>query len=136
MTPHDIITRWRRRLDEWERLRVTVDGVAVCNDVLADLESWKAFEDEQLLTVHEAAATLECSCETIRRRVRDGSLVNWGGPRSIKVRRGELLPGAFRQHPTSPMRSAGTTPPGLPPSSGKPYDPEEDARDIAQRIAR
>jgi hypothetical protein len=38
MTPSEIRDRWLARRDELRRLNASVDGAALCDEVLADLE--------------------------------------------------------------------------------------------------
>jgi hypothetical protein len=87
-----------------------------------DVNAWA----EQMLSITDAAEESGYSVEHLRRLVREGKLsterTNGSGSR-ILVRRGDL-PAKPTRHPTE----------GAAPSGAEAYDPEEDARDIAQRV--
>ena len=77
----------------------------------------------ELLPVKQAAEESGYSAENLRRKVREGQLPaerSNGKKSHIKLRRGDL--------PTKPGHSPDSTS-----SSQVHYDPQEDARDIAQR---
>ncbi len=91
-----------------------------CADELErELDRW----ENELLSIKEAAAESGYSEETLRRKARKGELPaeRSNGNRShLKLRRGDL--------PTKTMRRNAAS------YSHVPYNPEEDARDIAQRL--
>jgi excisionase family DNA binding protein len=87
----------------------------------------REWEDE-LLTTDEAAGETGYSPEHLRRLVREGKLPaerRDGGKTHIHVRRRHL-----------PRKSAKDNHCGGPKSQDSTYDPEEDARDIAERLGR
>ncbi len=117
-----VVLQWR---DDAETLRKR--GVAAhatllesCADELErELDRW----ENELLSIKEAAAESGYSEETLRRRVRKGEIAaerSNGKNSHPKLRRGDL--------PTKPVRRNAAS------SSHIPYNPEEDARDIAQRL--
>ncbi len=121
------IAAWREEADWLEKLacsqaaatyRVTAD------ELERDLDNW----ENQQLSIQEASAESGYSKGALRRKVRSGHLPaeRGNGKKShIKVRRGDL--------PRKPQRrqtNGGTS------DSSVTYNPEEDARDIAQRLGR
>ncbi len=117
-----LAARWR---EEAERLRtLEANGQAAALEQAArELEVAAAMWASELLTIGEAATVSGYSEEHLRRLAREGELpaLRNGGPKSrIKVRRGDL--------PTKRRKDG----------RGKPervtYDPDEDARDIAQLL--
>ena len=121
------IAAWREEADRLEKLacsqaaatyRVTAD------ELERDLDNWG---NEQLST-KEAAAESGYSEESLRRKVRSGEIpAERGNGRKthIKLRRSDL-----RQKPQRRQTNGGTS------DSSVTYNPEEDARDIAQRLGR
>ncbi len=113
---------WREEAERFEKhgcveaaatLRVAAD------ELERELDSW----ENELLSIKEAAAASGYSEETLRRKTRNGELPaeRGNGEKShLKLRRGDL--------PTKPVRRKTAS------SSRIPYNPEEDARDIAQRL--
>ena len=88
-----------------------------------DLESALQKQHDELLSIKEAAAESGYSEETLRRRVRKGEIAaerSNGKNSHPKLRRGDLPTKPIRHDPASPSHIA--------------YNPEEDARDIAQRL--
>ena len=118
------IAKWRDEADRLDKLacsqaaatyRVTAD------ELERDLDNWG---NEQLST-KEAAAESGYSEETLRRKVRSGEILaerGNGRKTHIKLRRGDL--------PQRRQTNGGTS------DSSVTYNPEEDARDIAQRLGR
>ncbi len=121
-TPTSLAAQWRDEADTLRRRGAEVQAVALesCADELErELDSL----ENELLSIKEAAAESGYSEETLRRRVRKGEIgaVRSNGKNShLKLRRGDL--------PTKPVRRNAAS------SSHIPYNPEEDARDIAQRL--
>jgi excisionase family DNA binding protein len=88
-----------------------------------ELESALQQQHDELLSIKEAAVESGYSEETLRRKARNGKLPaerSSGKKSHLKLRRGDL--------PTKPIRRNAAS------SSHIPYNPEEDARDIAQRL--
>ena len=130
----DLVGTFRDRAEAW-RVEALLFEQHQCAEVAAtlrraaeeleeDIRGW----DEELLTVEEAAVESGYSSEHLRRLVRDGKLRvdrNKGTKSRIRVWRRDL---PIKQTPPS-TNKRGT-------DSLATYNPEEDARDIAQRIAR
>ncbi len=120
--PTDLIARWRTDVATLRKRGAAAQAVALesCADELErELDSL----ENELLSIKEAAAESGYSEETLRRRVRKGEIAaerSNGKNSHPKLRRGDL--------PTKPVRRNAAS------SSHIPYNPEEDARDIAKRL--
>ncbi len=117
-----LIAQWRDEAETFRRRGVAVHATLLesCAD---DLESALRQKHDELLSIKEAAAESGYSEETLRRKVRNGELPaerSDGKKSHVKLRRGDL--------PTKPIGGKGAH------ASRTPYNPEEDARDIAQRL--
>ncbi len=119
--------RWRSEA-ELLRRRGQEALAAMAESYADELEAaWEAWRNEEL-TVAQAAEESGYSKETLRRRVRTGDLPaeRGNGKKShITVRRGDLP-----QKPQRRQTNGGTS------EAAVTYNPEEDARDIAQRLGR
>ncbi len=117
-----LISRWRDEAERFEKHGCA--EVANTYKILAgELERDLINCENELLSIKEAAAESGYSEETLRRRIRKGEIAadrSNGKKSHVKVRRGDL--------PTKPVRGKGAY------ASRTPYNPEEDARDIAQRL--
>jgi hypothetical protein len=116
---------WRARADVFDEHACPETAVAyrrAADDLERDLNRWS----DEMLTIEGAAEESQYSPEHLRRLVREGKLStersNGSGGR-IHVRRSDL-----------PAKPAGPEPKGAAPSRAEAYDPDEDARDIAQRV--
>lgn len=89
-TDVDVIARWEQRRREWARHRAQVDGVTVCDDVLADLRALQSGRDERLLNLTDAARLSGYSREHLGRLVQSGKLHNAGRPNAPRVRLSHL----------------------------------------------
>ena len=87
---YDIVNRWTKRRDELQKLRAAVDGAAICEEVLADLDVLQRAEDADLLTLAEAATVSGYCADHLGRLIRAGTLTNHGRKNAPRVRRGEL----------------------------------------------
>ena len=117
-----LATSWR---EEAERLRtLEANGqAAALEQAAAELEAAAAAWASETLTISEAAAESGYSEEHLRRLARNGKLPvqRNGGPKSrIKVRRGDLPTKRHKDGRGKPERVT--------------YDPDEDARSIAQAL--
>lgn len=74
MTREEVLIRWRFRQQEWSRLGAQVDGGAICQEVVSDLELLWATEDAAELDLEEAAALSGYSSDHLRRLVRTRKL--------------------------------------------------------------
>ena len=119
MTPAaEIRDRWLARRDELRRLKASVDGAALCDEVLADLEKLVSDRAEKPVTVREAAKLSGYSEDHIGRLLREGKLDNVGRKHAPRV-----MPSAL-------PRRAGLT---LDHSPRAPYDAQADARSLGVR---
>ena len=85
VTLKQVIARWSSRRDELRRLGAFVDGVKLCDEVLADLTAVVSIHDE-VLTLTEAARHSGYSSEHLGRLVRDGKTPNAGRPNAPRIR--------------------------------------------------
>lgn len=115
----EIARRWSERRDEWEKLRVVVDGAAIASEVISDLEMLCQDVANEMLTIAEAAELSGYSPDHLGRLIRTGRLTNRGIKGSPRVARGELP-----IRPRSQSVAAG---------QDKPYDPNTDARSLRVR---
>jgi excisionase family DNA binding protein len=118
------IEQWRARAHVFDDHACPAPAAALRNaaqELERDLSRWA----DEILSIEEAAEECGYSPEHLRRLVREGKLsterTNGSGSR-IQVRRGDLPAKRSRQT----MEGA--------PSGVESYDPDEDARDIAQRV--
>jgi len=123
MSPLDqLAAQWHEDAETLRRRGATAQAVVLescADDLERELDRW----ENELLSIKEAAAESGYSEETLRRRVRKGEIAaerSNGKNSHPKLRRGDL--------PTKPVRRNAAS------SSHIPYNPEEDARDIAQRL--
>ncbi len=116
-----LISQWRDEAETFRRRGVAAHALLEsCADELErELGRW----ENELLSIKEAAAESGYSEETLRRKARNGKLLaerSSGKKTHLKLRRGDL--------PIKPIRRNAAS------SSHILYNPEEDARDIAQRL--
>ena len=121
-SPDRLISQWRDEAETFRRRGVAAHATLLesCAD---ELERELDRRENELLSIKEAAAESGYSEETLRRKARNGELPaerSNGKKSHMKLRRGDL--------PTKPIRGKGAY------ASRTPYNPEEDARDIAQRL--
>jgi hypothetical protein len=86
----ELRTKWRGRRDEFARFRASVDGAALCDELLADLEEAILANGDELLTLSEAARLSGYTADHLGRLVRDGKIANAGRPHAPRIRRGAL----------------------------------------------
>jgi hypothetical protein len=67
-----------------------VDGVSVCDEVLADLRAMAAEAEQPLLNLTEASSLSGYSREHLGRLVRDGKIENAGRPNAPRIRLRDL----------------------------------------------
>ena len=120
-SPDRLAEQWRSEAETLRRRGAAAEAVALesCAEELeAVLKNWQ----DQLLTPEQAARETGYSAEHLRRQVRGGQLAaerGEGTKSHIKIRRRNL--------PAKPRGDRGASP-------DIPYDPLEDARDIAKRL--
>ena len=113
---------WREEAERFEKhgcSEVAATYKILADELERDLITWGT----ELLSIKEAAAESGYSEETLRRRVRKGEIAaerSNGKNSHLKLRRGHL--------PKKPVRRKAAS------TSPITYNPEEDARDIAQRL--
>lgn len=90
MTPEQLMNKWRARREDFARLCAAVSGVAVCDELLADMMAVTAATDDQCLSLQQAALYSGVSKRTIQRWIQDGTIKNMGRPGKPVVRRGDL----------------------------------------------
>ncbi len=118
------IAAWREEADRLDKLACSQAAATyqlAADELERDLDNW----GNEQLSIQEASAESGYSEETLRRKVRKGDLPaeRGNGTKShIKLRRRDL-----------PQRRQTN---GDPNDSSVTYNPEEDARDIAQRLGR
>lgn len=110
MTSRDIIARWRARGTELAKLHAMVDGAALVDEMLSDLEQLATNDS---LTLTQAADRSGYTTDHLSRLIRQGKLTNTGKKGSPRVLASEL--------PKRPARKLADR------SSGS-YDPATDAR--------
>jgi len=119
---NDRIAAWREQAERFEKHRCAEAAATyrvAADELERDLDSW----ENELLSIKEAAAESGYCEETLRRRVRKGEIAaerSNGKNSHPRLRRGDLPTKPIRHDPASPSHIA--------------YNPEEDARDIAQRL--
>lgn len=86
----DVIARWSARHDEFRRFGAHVDGARLCAEILADLERLASADDEDLLSLEEAAARSGYSADHLGRLVRQGRIPNAGRPHAPRIRAKDL----------------------------------------------
>ena len=90
MTIAELRQRWQERAGEWRRLHVSVDGAALADELLADLEQLECADDERLFTPTQAALRTGFHPESIARMVRKGRVPNHGTKHRPRVKLSEL----------------------------------------------
>jgi hypothetical protein len=90
MTARDLIERWSTRRHELARLKATVDGVLICDEVLADLEQLGADNANEPLSLTEAARESGYSAGHLGREIKAGRIPNAGRENAPKILRRDL----------------------------------------------
>jgi hypothetical protein len=90
VTIAELRQRWQERAGEWRRLHVSVDGAALADELLADLEQLERTDEERLYTPTQAAARTGFHPESIARMVRQGRVPNHGTKHRPRVKLSEL----------------------------------------------
>lgn len=116
VTRDDVIAGWRKRRDELERLGASVNGAAICDQVLADLAAVFESEHSEPLTLTGAVRESGYSADHLARLVRAGRIPNAGNRGRPRIRRGDL-----------PIR------PRIERDRVGGYDPHTDARSLGTR---
>lgn len=126
MTSAELRAKWQHRRDEWRRFGVSVNGAAMAEEILADVEQLERSDDEKLYTPTQAAERTGFHPESIARMVRTGRVPNHGRKNAPRVKLSDL--------PTKPPKVA---PRGQAGASSAPADSASIARDaLALRLGR
>src|SRR5215210_2857441 len=80
----DIQLRWVQRRDEFRKLRATVDGALLCEEILADLTALD--RSEPTVSLRVAAEQTGYSPGHLSRLIHKGLLANYGRKHSPRVR--------------------------------------------------
>ena len=121
MTHAELRERWERRREDYGRTHATLDGVAVADEVLHDLDVLESAATEEVLTLQQAANLSGYSLDHLSRQIREGKLPNAGRKGVPRIRQGDL--------PSRPTRRLAEREKVL-------YDPTADARDLLSRRER
>lgn len=90
VTREGFLIRWRAHRDELARLGALVDGAKLCDQVLADAAALFRAEEQDTLTLTEAALESGYSAGHLGRLVRNKTIPNAGRPNAPKIRRADL----------------------------------------------
>lgn len=118
MTLDELRAQWAARRDDLGRLRAHVDGAAIIERFLADLDECERATADEPLSLQRAASMSGYSAEHLARLVRQGRIPNAGRPHKPLIRAGDL-----------PRKVANS----LDKSSTEQYDPAADARALLSR---
>ena len=111
MSPDDFRAKWRTEADALRRRHASVDGAALCVEMLADFEAVVATEMDAALNLQEAAAESGYSPDHLGALVRQGKIPSVGRPNAPRIRRQDLPRKASRLRAPSPaFRLLGATP--------------------------
>ena len=113
MTLSEIRGRWAAKRDELAKLKASVDGATLCDQLLEDLDQL-ALDPKESLTLSQASARSGYTTDHLSRLIRQGKLKNVGRKGSPRVFAADL-----------PKRP---TPKSLADRSSAPYDAATDAR--------
>lgn len=117
MTVEELFAKWNREPETLRRRGALVNGADLCTELLADVETVLALDNDTPLSLPQAAAISGYSSEHLGRLVRSGSIPNAGRPNAPRIRKGDL--------PRKPARLAKR--------ELGPYDPDADARTLLSR---
>jgi hypothetical protein len=84
MSALDLLSRWESRRTELARLRAQVDGAALVEEFITDLEA--IVGDEQPVTLTRAAAVTGYSADHLSRLIKTGKLKDHGRKHAPRVR--------------------------------------------------
>jgi hypothetical protein len=84
MNATDMLARWESRRGELARLHAQVDGAALVEEFLSDLEAMAA--DEQPVTLTRAAAVTGYSADHLSRLIKSGKLKDHGRKHAPRVK--------------------------------------------------
>ena len=74
MTRDEFVSKYRRRKAEFAKVSAQVDGAAICGEILSDLELLWVTEEDEWLTLDQAAERSGYSKEHLARMVRQGRI--------------------------------------------------------------
>src|ERR1019366_6071545 len=101
MTPDKFRAKWHTEADALRRRHASVDGAALCEEMLVDFDAVVAAEMEVALNLQEAAAESGYSPDHLGALVRKGKIPNVGRPKAPRIRRSDLprKPSLLRSFP-------------------------------------
>jgi len=114
----EFVAKWRAERDRFSRYGVRVDPVPLLDDLLQDAAAALASDQDELLTLTQAAAASGYSADHLARLIRTGRLPNVGVKHAPRLRRGDL--------PHKPGR--------LPTVSSQPHLLGADPRQVARAV--
>jgi len=103
-TPDEIRDRWIARREEWKRLHVQVDGAALVDEVLDDLNTITQDHGATPLGLTDAARESGYSAGHLGRELKAGRIPNAGRDNAPKILRRDL-PRKLGTLPESPLES-------------------------------
>lgn len=86
----ELLSKWEARHDEWRRLGVFVNGAALADEVLTDLQELTRANALEPVTLREASLMSGYSVDHLQRLVATGQLENIGRKGRPRIRRGDL----------------------------------------------
>lgn len=116
MNIRDLLTKWGERRKDLARLGASVNADAILGDVVADLEQLERDRSEETASLTEAAEYSGLHPDSLGRRIRKGTLKNYGTDRRPRVRLSDLSKRAARGPDISPVAETAKRAP----SSGRP----------------
>jgi hypothetical protein len=90
MTSEQVRTKWSARRAEFSRFCTLVSGVAICEEVLADVAALNAAVADEQLSLAEASLLSGWSKRTLERWIQQGKVENVGRPGRPAVLRREV----------------------------------------------
>lgn len=119
MQSQDFKSRWEARLVAYRTGKALVDGVSICELVLAEFAEFEQARGDTLVTIGDGMRLTGRSRSTFERWLKHGRLKNHGSPRAPRIRLGDLTPALVK-----PVEAA----------SHAPYHASTDARVLATRL--
>jgi hypothetical protein len=90
MTHNEFRTNWGKQRDDFARYGAQVDGAALIDRMLSDLEEATTDHHDVVLNLTDAAAECGYHAESLGRMVRNGEIPNYGRKGAPRVKRGDL----------------------------------------------
>lgn len=112
MNIRDLLTKWGERRKDLARLGANVSADALLGDVVADLEELERDRSEETASLSEAAEYSGLHPDSISRRIRKGTMKNYGTRARPRVRLSDLSKKVARGpdiSPVAPRRAAASS---------------------------